>query len=76
MKVGTSTKENVVSAKYYTQFILTDREYKGGNEFCGVVELNMAVDEDSDDDDIRDILARNFDLEISSIKLVAWSRLH
>ena len=30
-----------MSAKYYTQFILTDADYRGGNEFCGVVELNQ-----------------------------------
>jgi len=28
-----------MSAKYYTQFILTDAQYRGGNEFSGVVEF-------------------------------------
>ena len=34
-----------MSAKYYTQFRLTDADYRGGNEFSGVVELSrpMAV---------------------------------
>ena len=32
-----------MSAKYYTQFILTDADYRGGNEFCGVVELNLSL---------------------------------
>ncbi len=65
-----------MSAKYYTQFILTDAEYRGGNEFCGIVELNSPMASDSDTHDIEAILARNFDLQQSAVKLVSWSRLH
>ena len=65
-----------MSAKYYTQFILTDVEYRGGNEFCGVVELNYPMSLDSDRKDIEAVLARNFDLAQSAVRLVSWSRLH
>jgi hypothetical protein len=65
-----------MSAKYYTQFKLTDAYYRGGNEFSGVVELNKPMDKESDIADIEAVLARNFDLQRSSIKLVSWSRLH
>jgi hypothetical protein len=65
-----------MSAKYYTQFILTDAEYRGGNEFSGVVELNQPMDRDTDARDIEAILARNFDLRQNAVKLVSWSRLH
>lgn len=65
-----------MSAKYYTQFILTDAEYRGGNEFCGVVELNYPMEQSSDERDIEVILARNFDLQLNAVKLVSWSRLH
>ncbi len=65
-----------MSAKYYTQFILTDAHYRDGNEFCGVVELNQPMEQDSDERDIEAILARNFDLKRSAVKLVSWSRLH
>ncbi|MBT8089389.1 MAG: hypothetical protein KJO01_04210 [Gammaproteobacteria bacterium] len=65
-----------MSAKYYTQFILTDTQYRDGNEFCGVVELNHPMGHDSDDRDIEAILARNFDLQQSAVRLVSWSRLH
>ena len=65
-----------MSAKYYTQFILTDAEYRGGNEFCGVVELSQPMEQDSDRSDIEAVLARNFDLKSSDVKLVSWSRLH
>ena len=65
-----------MSAKYYTQFILTDADYRGGNEFSGVVELSEPMDHDSNSKDIEAILARNFDLHRSSVKLVSWSRLH
>ena len=65
-----------MSAKYYTQFILTDAEYRGGNEFSGVVELSHPMDQDSDASDIEAVLARNFDLQKTAVKLVSWSRLH
>ena len=65
-----------MSAKYYTQFILTDARYRDGNEFCGVVELSQPMEQDSDERDIEAILASNFDLKQSAVKLVSWSRLH
>ena len=65
-----------MSAKYYTQFILTDTQYRGGNEFSGVVELSQPMDEDSEARDLEAVLARNFDLHLNSVKLVGWSRLH
>jgi len=65
-----------MSAKYYTQFILTDAEYRGGNEFSGVVELNQPMDRNTNARDIEAILARNFDLQQDTVKLVSWSRLH
>ena len=65
-----------MSAKYYTQFILTDTQYRGGNEFSGVIELSQPMDMDSDASDIEAILARNFDLWRNAVKLVSWSRLH
>ena len=65
-----------MSAKYYTLFILTDAEYRGCNEFSGVIELSQPMDMDSDARDIEAILARNFDLQKNAVKLVSWSRLH
>jgi len=65
-----------MSAKYYTQFILTDTTYRDGNEFCGVVELNYPMEKNCDNRDIEAILASNFDLQLSAVKLVSWSRLH
>jgi hypothetical protein len=65
-----------MAVKYYTQFILTDAEYRGGNEFSGVIELNQPMDDHTDRRDIEAILARNFDLDRDDVKLVSWSRLH
>jgi len=65
-----------MSAKYYTQFILTDTTYLDGNEFCGVVELNSPMEQSCDKRDIEAILARNFDLQQNAVTLVSWSRLH
>ena len=65
-----------MSVKYYTQFVLTDAEYRDGNEFCGIVELSQPMEQNSDERDIEAILARNFDLQRNAVKLVSWSRLH
>lgn len=65
-----------MSAKYYTQFRLTDASYRGGNEFSGVIELNKPLSKDSDVADIEAVLARNFDLQKSAVKLLSWARLH
>ena len=65
-----------MSAKYYTQFILTDTEYRDGNEFCGVVELSYPMEQSCEKHDIEAILAQNFDLQQNAVKLVSWSRLH
>ena len=65
-----------MSAKYYTQFILTDAQYRGGNEFSGVIELSQPLGMDIDRRDIEAVLATNFDLRRNDVKLVRWSRLH
>ncbi len=65
-----------MSAKYYTQFILTDAQYRGGNEFSGVIELSQPMDSNTDARDIEAILARNFDLRQNAVRLLSWSRLH
>lgn len=65
-----------MSAKYYTQFILTDAQYHGGNEFSGVIELSQPMDSNTDARDIEAVLARNFDLSRTAVRLVSWSRLH
>lgn len=65
-----------MTAKYYTQFLLTDADYRGGNEFSGVVELSRPMDRDCDTADIEAVLAQNFDLHRTAVKLVSWSRLH
>jgi len=65
-----------MSAKYYTQFKLTDGEYHGGNEFSCVVELSSPMAQDTEVTDIEAVLAQNFDLQQSAVQLVSWSRLH
>ena len=65
-----------MSAKYYTQFKLKDGDYRGRNEFSGVVEISRPMDHGSDITQIRAELARNFDFQQSAVQLVSWSRLH
>lgn len=66
----------LMSVKYYTQFRLTDANYRGGNEFSGVIELSRPLSTNSNTADIEAVLACNFDLDRSSIKLLSWARLH
>jgi hypothetical protein len=65
-----------MSTKYYTQFRLSDANYRGGNEFSGVVELSQPMDKDTEVSDIEAVLAKNFDLQRNAVTLVSWSRLH
>lgn len=65
-----------MAAKYYTQFILTDAQYRGDNEFSGVIELSQPMDQTTETRDIEAVLAQNFDLQRSAVKLLSWSRLH
>jgi len=73
---GLAVSLGTMSVKYYTQFRLTDEYYRGGNEFSGIVELSRPMDQNSDVSDIEAVLAKNFDLRRSSVKLLSWSRLH
>ncbi|HLT90296.1 MAG TPA: hypothetical protein VKZ85_05055 [Woeseiaceae bacterium] len=65
-----------MAVKYYTQFRLTDASYLGGNEFAGVVELSRPLATNTNTREIEAVLARNFDLDRDSIKLLSWARLH
>jgi hypothetical protein len=65
-----------MSTKYYAQFRLSDANYRGGNEFSGVIELSQPMDKDTEASDIEAVLAKNFDLQRNAVTLVSWSRLH
>jgi hypothetical protein len=65
-----------MSAKYYTQFVLTDAQYRGDNEFSGVIELSQPMDEATETKEIEAVLAQNFDLQRSAVRLLSWSRMH
>lgn len=65
-----------MGVKYYTHFVLTGDTADGDDqEFSGVVEVNKPTGSDYAVADIEDLLARNFDLKSSEVKLLNWSRL-
>ncbi len=67
----------VVSAKYYTQFLLADTAGRRRvREYSGVVEVNQPVTPAVDPRDIERLLARNLACEAGQVKLIDWSRLH
>ena len=65
-----------MGVKYYTHFVLTGDTVDGDDqEFSGVVEVNRPTDVQYEAGDIEDLLARNFDIRSSDVKLINWSRL-
>jgi hypothetical protein len=65
-----------MGVKYYTHFVLTGDTVAGDDqEFSGVVEVNKPTDVGYEIGDIEALLARNFDLRSSDVKLLNWSRL-
>lgn len=66
-----------MSVKYYTHFLLQEREqgHRGLSEFRGVVEVNRVMQR-SDFREVAAVLARNFECDKKDIKVLQWSRLH
>jgi hypothetical protein len=62
--------------KYYTHFVLTGEAAAGKDqEFSGVVEVNQPTDQRYETKEIEALLARNFDLRSSDVRLLNWARL-
>ena len=65
-----------MGVKYYTHFVLTGEAVSGSDqEFSGVVEVNQATDQRYETKEIEALLARNFDLRSSDVRLINWARL-
>jgi hypothetical protein len=65
-----------MGVKYYTHFVLTGDTVDGDDqEFSGVVEVNRPTDSAYEAGDIEALLAKNFDIKSSDVKLINWSRL-
>ena len=65
-----------MGVKYYTHFVLTGEAASGSDqEFSGVVEVNQATDQRYETKEIEALLARNFDLRSSDVRLINWARL-
>lgn len=65
-----------MGVKYYTHFVLTGDAVSGTDEeFSGVVEVNRATERRYETKDIEALLARNFDLNSTDVRLINWARL-
>ena len=65
-----------MGVKYYTHFVLTGEAAAGSDqEFSGVVEVSQATDQRYETKEIEALLARNFDLRSSDVRLINWARL-
>jgi hypothetical protein len=62
--------------KYYTHFVLTGDAVEGSDqEFSGIVEVNQATEQVFETREIEALLASNFDLQSSDVRLINWARL-
>ena len=65
-----------MGVKYYTHFVLTGDAGSGTEEeFSGVVEVNRATERGYESREIEALLARNFDLNATDVRLINWARL-
>ena len=65
-----------MGVKYYTHFVMTGEAVEGtSEEFSGVVEVNRPTEPRFDVQEIEALLAHNFDMDSSEIRLINWSRL-
>ena len=65
-----------MGVKYYTHFVLTGDAATGADqEFSGVVEVNQPTEQRYETKEIEALLARNFDLRSSDVRLINWARL-
>ena len=65
-----------MGVKYYTHFVLAgEAEIGSRQEFSGVVEVNQTTESRFEPQEIKALLARNFDLDSSDVRLINWSRL-
>lgn len=72
-----------MSVKYYTHFLMQEGKAEavaqsvnqGLSEFRGVVEVNRGMRR-ADFREAAKVLARNFECDVSDIKVLQWSRLH
>ncbi len=66
-----------MGVKYYTHFVISGDAAAGfGREFSGVVEVNQATEHRFGTKEIEALLARNFDLRSTDLRLINWARLH
>ena len=65
-----------MGVKYYTHFVLSGETAAGvEQEFSGVVEVNRPTERHFGTKDIEALLARNFDLNSTDVRLINWARL-
>ena len=61
--------------KYYTHFVLSGRQ-GSCSDYSGVVEINRLAQHEFEGEEIKVLLAQNFDLETEEVTVLDWSRLH
>jgi hypothetical protein len=69
-------KELIMENKYYTRFLLQTIAGDEIEEYNGVVELTNPENKPLEPNEVEALLAESFDIDISQIQLLAWSKLH
>ena len=65
-----------MSRRYYAHFIADAPSPDAPGEYSGVVELKAALRPWGETDELRLLLARNFDLPPEDIRILNWAALH
>ncbi len=65
-----------MGAKYYACFILQEPPTSGCRELGGVVEVDTALQDVLNFDDVAEILADDLEVAHREVKVFHWSRLH
>ncbi len=65
-----------MTSKYYAHFVAESPNAGGTGEYTGVVEVQTPLRKNRETRDLRNALARNFDLSTDEIRILQWARLH
>lgn len=63
-------------ARYYAHFVTDASEPQLAGEYSGVVELTVPLRPQRESQELRALLARNFDVVAEDIRILNWATLH
>ncbi len=66
-----------MATKYFTHFVTGADEARFANEWSGVIEMTRPLEgRKGAQRELREMLAENFELDSTEIRILHWARLH